>query len=72
MRRHRHYGHRCHHGHDDGSGAIGCALMLVLGLICMPLAGLLMMGSKDEGTKAIGGLVFFVGAVIWLFALLGA
>lgn len=64
--------HSCHHGHDSGEGAIGCAIILVLAVICMPIAGLIMMGSEDEGTKALGGVLLFVGAIIWLFALLGA
>ena len=68
----KHYHH--HHYHGDGQGGsddsgMGCLVMIILGLIAMPLAGLYMMISgQDSSQKTIGTILLIVGIIIWIAA----
>jgi hypothetical protein len=50
-----------------GSDIDGSLAMIILGLIALPIVGLVMMlNSKTEDNKVLGGVLLVVGIVLWI------
>ena len=50
-----------------GSDIDGSLAMIILGLIALPIVGLVMMlNSKTEENKVLGGVLLVVGIVLWI------
>jgi len=50
-----------------GSDIDGSLAMIILGLIALPIVGLIMMlNSKTEDNKVLGGVLLVVGIVLWI------
>ena len=57
--------HNCNH-HNDSSG-MGCLVVIILGILAMPLAGLYMLlAGKDSEQKAVGLILTIVGFIFWI------
>ena len=61
--RHHHH-HHCHH--DSGGCLIMAGILLVLGIIAMPVVGLVMCVSGKEEEQGIGVFLIIIGIVIWI------
>lgn len=50
-----------------GSDIDGSLAMIILGLVALPIVGLVMMlNSKTEDNKVLGGVLLVVGIVLWI------
>lgn len=50
-----------------GSDIDGSLAMIILGLVALPIVGLVMMlNSKTEDNKILGGVLLVVGIVLWI------
>ena len=50
-----------------GSDIDGSLAMIILGLIALPIVGLVMMlNSKTEDNKVLGGVLLVAGIVLWI------
>lgn len=54
---------------DDG--AIGCLIMLIIGMVALPLVGIyLMVNGESDDAKAMGIVLLIIGIILWGGALL--
>ena len=50
-----------------GSDIDGSLAMIILGLVALPIVGVVMMlNSKTEDNKVLGGVLLVVGIVLWI------
>lgn len=50
-----------------GSDIDGSLAMIILGLVALPIVGLVMiLNSKTEDNKVLGGVLLVVGIVLWI------
>ena len=50
-----------------GSDIDGSLAMIILGLVALPIVGLVMMlNSKTEDNKVLGGVLLVLGIVLWI------
>ena len=50
------------------NGIDGSLAIIILGLVALPIVGLVMMfNSKNEDDKVLGGILLVVGIIIWIF-----
>ena len=50
-----------------GSDIDGSLAMIILGLIALPIVGwVMMLNSKTEDNKVLGGVLLVVGIVLWI------
>ena len=50
-----------------GSDIDGSLAMIILGLVALPIVGLVMMlNSKTEDNKVLGGVLLVVGIALWI------
>jgi len=50
----------------DDDAAMGCVVYAVLGLILMPVIGLLWVCSKDSEKKTWGWILLVLGVILWI------
>lgn len=56
-------------GNRNSGGGDGCVGLMILGIVALPLVGLYLLAKKDAdiGTRVLGGVLFIVGSVIWIY-----
>ena len=55
---------------NDNDGALGCVVILMIGIFAMPLVGLYMLATGDQEKKAIGLMLTIIGFVLWFLVFL--
>jgi hypothetical protein len=57
---------------SDDDAAMGCIIYGFLILFFMPIAGLFLIGSKDQEKQTLGWVLLIVDAILWLIVGIGA
>ena len=50
----------------DDDAVLGCAVYAVIGMLLMPVAGLLLVCRKGPEKKVLGWTLLVVGVVLWI------
>lgn len=50
---------------DDYTG-LGCLAIIILGIILMPIAGLVMVLSEDPNKRTLGWILLIGGIILWI------
>ncbi len=56
----------------DDDAALGCVVYAIIGMLLMPVAGLLLVCSKNPEKKTWGWILLVVGVVLWIAASVGS
>ena len=59
---------------NNDSGGLGCAVMMIVAVVAMPLVGLyLLAAGKEDAQKILGVALFIVGIIVWIkFGMIGS
>lgn len=52
---------------DDNAGGLGCAFMLMMCVIAMPIVGIYLVSrGEEQGEKVLGIALTIVGIIVWI------
>ena len=52
---------------SNDSGGLGCAFMLMMAVVAMPLLGLyLIAAGEEDGQRILGVALLIVGIIVWI------
>ncbi len=54
-------------GNNSNDTGVGCIVAAILGIIAMPIVGLVMALDNDPEKKALGWILTVVGTVLWIW-----
>lgn len=59
---------------NNDSGGLGCAVMMIVAVVAMPLVGLyLLAAGKEDAQKILGVALLIVGIIVWIkFGMIGS
>lgn len=59
---------------NNDSGGLGCAVMMIVAVVAMPLVGLyLLAAGKEDAQKILGVALFIVSIIVWIkFGMIGS